>query len=88
VRSRHTKFGHAVEDAAREPSPNDLRVPVTRMQAIAKDALVANTTAPRLCAATLRLLIPDQPVDAVARHYLRRVHPRGEGVGLDVDMLV
>ena len=33
---------HAVEDVAGEPSLNDLRIPITRMQAIAKDPLVAH----------------------------------------------
>ncbi|MFT6081859.1 MAG: hypothetical protein ACJAYX_002001 [Planctomycetota bacterium] len=42
VRSRHSEFGHSVEDVAGDPSLSDLRIPITRMQAIAKDPLVAH----------------------------------------------
>lgn len=46
VRSRQAKLRHAVEDVACEPSLSDLRLGVTRMQPIAKHALVAHD---RLC---------------------------------------
>jgi hypothetical protein len=40
ARSRHSKFDHAAEDAAREPSLYYLSIRVTRVQPIAKNLLV------------------------------------------------
>ncbi len=36
VRGRHSKFGHVVEDVAREPNLNVLRIPITRLLVVAR----------------------------------------------------
>jgi len=62
VRSRHSKFGHSVEDVACKSSLDRLPIRITRMQLIAKDQLVAHE---RVLSTRLlmiaRLLLPLPP---------------------------
>jgi hypothetical protein len=63
-RSRHSEFGHSVEDAACKSSLDRLPIRITRMQPIAKDPLVAHervlgTRLPVIARLILPLASPD-----------------------------